>query len=574
VPSSLLPPSTTSSPPAPSRRARSEIFATRAEHGVTAKDDALRARLVRLTLARLIAVTALLAVMLVASSGAPSTTITVTIVAVYALSIAYAAWLSRRKNLRLLAWLQIALDLSAYVAITVVTGGPVSPLSFFFAVPALTAALVLGSRAARITAAASAASYAIVTVAFVNRWVVAIGVRSWIEPSREDLVVQLAAHAVAIPLVAALASALADRLSRAGGALERLEQQRAELVVLHEDVLRSIPVGLLTVSARGEIDGANPMAEQLLRREASALLGRPAREALAFIEAAAWSQETATSGVAHVRAPDAELVLGWTVSALFGPSGAARGMLVVLEDRTQSEALRAKAERDERLAVLGRLAAGMAHEIRNPLGAIAGCVELVRESSALSEEDRALLGTVLRESARLNGLVGDMLAFARPRAAELEPIDLAALTREFVAIASKDGSPSAITLASEAGASSVIALADAQQLRQVLWNLTRNAARVSPEGAAVELWAGFDEGAPALFVADRGPGIAPEVREKIFEAFYSEGSARGTGLGLALVRQIIEAHGGAVEPRAREGGGTLFVVRLRAPEKDSSASSC
>ncbi|MBL8678447.1 MAG: hypothetical protein JNK05_04745 [Myxococcales bacterium] len=547
-----------------------EIFSTRAEPAQPAPDNRLRARLVRLTLSRVIAITGLLTIVLVGSSGDPSSTLTWTIVAVYVVSIAYAVWLGFGRNLRRLAVLQIALDLFAYVAVAIVTGGPASPLGFFVAVPALSAALVLGSNAARVTAAASAVSYGLVTIAYLYRWPTAFWIGKHFEMSRDELAVQLVAQAVAIPLVAALGGALAERLRRAGGALVELENQRADLVALHEDVLRSIPVGLVTVGASGEIESANPVAEVLLGKTGAALVGTSVREALAFVEPSAFASTATVAGTSRAsEEPDAPFI-AWTLSPLVDRNGVDRGRLVVLEDRTSSEQLRAQVERAEKLAVLGRLAAGMAHEIRNPLGAISGCVELVRESESLAAEDRELLSTVLRESARLNRLVGDMLAFARPRPPELERAKLFDLVREFASIASKESGISPPIVVESLCERDVVAMVDPQQLRQVLWNLVRNGGQASPDGSPVELWVARESEQPAIFVADRGVGIARESREKIFESFYSERSSRGTGLGLAVVRQIVDAHKGSIEPRERDGGGTVFVLRLRPPSDEGA----
>ncbi len=226
----------------------------------------------------------------------------------------------------------------------------------------------------------------------------------------------------------------------------------------------------------------------------------------------------------------------------------------------------ARAEEAEKLAVLGRVAAGLAHEIRNPLGAIAGSIELLRESPALGAEDRELCDLVRRETERLDALVSDMLELARPRPLELSPLDAAEVAREVATLASRTGRGTDVALSASASASAPLE-ADPAQLRQLLWNLVRNAIQASAAGSEVELEVGLDGDEVVLEVRDRGPGIAPEAKARIFDAFYSTRS-KGTGIGLAVVRRIVEAHGWRIEVLDREGGGARFVVR--APKPSSS----
>jgi two-component system, NtrC family, sensor histidine kinase HydH len=225
----------------------------------------------------------------------------------------------------------------------------------------------------------------------------------------------------------------------------------------------------------------------------------------------------------------------------------------------------ARAEEAEKLAVLGRVAAGLAHEIRNPLGAIAGSIELLRESPALGTEDRELCELVRRETERLDALVSDMLELARPRTLSLERFDAAAVAREVATLASRTGRGADVALVVGGGASVRIE-ADPAQLRQLLWNLVRNAVQASAAESEVEVVVGHDGEDVVLEVRDRGPGIAPGARARIFDAFYSTRS-KGTGIGLAVVRRIVEAHGWSIEVLDREGGGARFVVRAPSPKE-------
>lgn len=246
-----------------------------------------------------------------------------------------------------------------------------------------------------------------------------------------------------------------------------------------------------------------------------------------------------------------------------------------------------RAQAAERLAVLGRIAAGLAHEIRNPLGSISGSIDLLREAPGLSDEDRRLCDIVQREAGRLNQLVSDMMDLARPRKPEPEAVDLSALARDVVELASRSERSGAgdVAVTYRGPAGSVWALCDGGQIRQVVWNLVRNAVQASPAGSEVVLSVEEDPKHVRLAVSDHGPGIEPDSREKIFDAFFTTRS-QGAGIGLAVVRRIIDDHapfGAAIHVRAAAGQatGATFEVELatarapgtRTPEAEVGATA-
>lgn len=230
----------------------------------------------------------------------------------------------------------------------------------------------------------------------------------------------------------------------------------------------------------------------------------------------------------------------------------ASGRLVLAEER---------ADRAERMAALGRLATGLAHEIRNPLGSIAGSIQLLRDSPALSDEDKQLCDIVQREAARLDDLVTDMMDLTRTRKPELDDVDAAALAREVVALASSTGRGGADVEVVYLGSDRVVVRADAGQLKQLIWNLVRNAVQASSPGDTVKLELGADSRGVLLSVSDRGKGIDPEARERLFDAFFTTRS-HGTGVGLAVVKAIADAHGFEIEVDSEEGRGATFRVAL------------
>jgi signal transduction histidine kinase len=227
----------------------------------------------------------------------------------------------------------------------------------------------------------------------------------------------------------------------------------------------------------------------------------------------------------------------------------------------------ARAIEAERLAVLGRIAAGLAHEIRNPLGSIRGSIEMLGESPALSPEDKQLCAIIRREAIRLNDLVTDMLDLSKPRPTTVEDIDVVALARDVVALAARSERSASgdVRVVYEGPKEAHLARGDGAKIRQVMWNLVRNAVQASPAGATVTVGLAPADHEVVLSVDDEGPGIAEDARARIFDAFYTT-RTHGVGIGLALVKRIIDDHasaGARVEVVSPSKGGASFRVTLR-----------
>ena len=489
------------------------------------------------------------------------------IIAIYAVSLGYALQIRRANaaRLELLTSVSIALDLMAWTVLAYATGGAGSPLSTLFGLTTLTAALVMGGNGTLWTAVGSLGLYGLLALLTATGLLPPPSDQVRTAANPIETTYQMVVTLTEVIAVTAIGGSLADRLVLAGDALVRAEASRANLAGLYEDVLRSIPSAIFTFDVRGHIDSANPFGADFIGIDAAALLGLDVRVLLPFLKDL---DETlmleGTSGDATLQTADGEAPVAYHVAPIYDREGVMRGGVVVIDDRSNVEALRSAFAHAERFADLGRLAAGLAHEVRNPLGAISGCVELVRENARLDDEERALLRSVLTDVARLNNLVTDMLQFARPRPPDLHPQDLVALARDVVALArSSEGAESKVGITLD-GDRSVEAEVDSGQIKQVLWNLLRNAAQVSRPGTEVRIAVRQIGERAALEVHDSGPGVPEELRARIFEAFYSN-TARGTGLGLAIVKRIADAHGARVEVRAREGGGSVFafIVPLR-----------
>lgn len=222
------------------------------------------------------------------------------------------------------------------------------------------------------------------------------------------------------------------------------------------------------------------------------------------------------------------------------------------------EAAHSRAEKAERMASLGRLAAGLAHEIRNPLGSISGAVQMLREG-AEREEDRELCEIVLREAKRLNDLVSDMMDLSRPREPQFEPTDLGKIVSDVVALSEESGRGADVAVL-RAGARAATVSCDPAQVRQLVWNLVRNAVQASAAGGTVVVT--LEVAAEVVLrVSDEGVGIDSQAKQRLFDAFFTTRS-QGTGLGLAVVKRIADEHGFSITVESEAGVGAQFSVAM------------
>ena len=509
--------------------------------------EQLRQRALRVLLIRLMTAGMLLGGSLLFAPEGPSFTtqsLLWLITTAFGTTVAFAIALQRDAPIAHVASAQVALDLGLVTGLVYLTGGAHSGFGSLYAAVVLVAALLLGPRPTLVVAALALLLYLALSLGIATGWFAPPPDQplSQYIASTDQLAVAVLRTSVGLLVVGGLAGALSDRLSRARGEADRAAR-------FSDDVVRSIAAGLLTLDRSGRIETANSQAAAVFRAPLSELLGRDVREILPVD----FGKERARIDGVATRPDGTRFPVGLTSTPLLGGAGEVLGSLVLFQDLSELVMLREKAERAERLAVLGRLAAGLAHEIRNPLGSISGSVELVRDAGTLGQEDRRLLDLVLEEVTRLNELVGTMLSVGRPSTPELAQVEVGAVAREVVEVARNTASIQ-IALQIEGDTRAYV---DRSQLRQVLWNLLKNAIQFSPRGATVEIRVQRGEAGVVVEVEDHGPGISPGDREHIFDMFFTK-RAHGVGVGLALVKQIVDAHGATIDIETEEGGGTVF----------------
>jgi two-component system sensor histidine kinase PilS (NtrC family) len=471
------------------------------------------------------------------------------VLATYLVSLIFAVLLRLRRWLGVVAYAQIALDVAIAAGVVAVTGYTESVFVFMFLLGIVNGGILLYRRGAIAAACLALAGYVALVLL--------------LDPhGRSVPLLTFFVHASAFVITAALASYLAEQLRSTGERLQARESDLAAITALHEAIVQSVEAGLLTVDGAGRVSFLNRAGEQITGLSLREVCGHPAQRWFPAFQGATRRDETDFTNVRGEK-----LRLGYDTFPLVAPLGSQLGWVVIFQDLTRLRAMEAAMQRSARLAELGRVAAGLAHELRNPLASMSGSIELLASNLTLAAEDRRLMEIVVREASRLNGLMTRFLDFTRPIPLQREPADLSAVLAETIEVFSH--SPSASEVKLECFLEPAQIECDGDQMRQVFWNLLVNAAQaVSAKAQSgsgrIEVRCGPTLGGGATIkIADEGIGIASADLAEIFTPFFTT-KEEGTGLGLAIVERIIDAHGGVISVDSVLGQGTTFVLMVPA----------
>jgi two-component system sensor histidine kinase PilS (NtrC family) len=478
----------------------------------------------------------------------------------YTISVFYLLLLSFWEELRIQSVLQVLTDLVLVSLVVYATGGEDSSLNFLYPLVIIVASVLLPRLWAYLTAALAFILYGtVLELAYFG----VIPSYSASHPELRGFQAIIFVNLFAYLAVAYLAGVLSAKLRQVDFKLKHTSGALENLQALHENIIQSISGGLITTGLDGHITLANTAAQTLLGHSESDLLGKPVNQF--FLDPLPQvAGEPAHGEVRFVAANTYRKTFRVMVSALTVPSGANFGYVYTFDDLTEIRRLEREVRMQDRLAAVGRLAAAIAHEIRNPLTSIAGSVGMLSGISDLSDEHRQLLQIVTRESERLNNIITDFLAYSRGKQYQFTKVDLLPLLEDTLTllehrlIAENTG----IHIERNFAVPEALALADGDKIKQVFWNFSENAVRAMRGGGTLRVWVESVGDDWQVNFADTGPGIDPQIIDKIFEPFQSQFEG-GTGLGLAIVYQIVQAHEGKVWARSKPGQGSVFVLRLR-----------
>ena len=454
---------------------------------------------------------------------------------------------------------QLGVDLTLVTWLAAYTGGRGSQFVLFYALVVI-AGGVIGRVAGGILAAAGACAGFLLLPLLARP--LGTDVDAMVRP---ELMVMF------LTTVGVLAGVLGERVQRTAGDLARTERELDRVRIDNDAILRHLTTGLLTVDGGGIVGYLNPAAEQVLGVHAQELQGRPLAEALPARLAALRDlvQDSRERGRGRARVElevlgvaGRSLPLGASTNVLMH-EGRMTGVVAVFQDLTDVRDMERRVRRNETLAEVGALAAGIAHELRNGLKPISGSVEVLQRELKLEGESAELMDLVARESARLNRFVTDLLNYSRERDLALEPVALDDHLHDLVGTLRHDPRRGEeVRIDFVPGPREARVAVDCEQMRQVWLNLAANAMEaLGQRGTLTVTWVARSPDSVAVEFRDDGPGIVPEDLSRVGEPFFTT-KRGGTGLGLAIAQRIVERHGGVLTLESVAGRGTTARVML------------
>jgi two-component system sensor histidine kinase PilS (NtrC family) len=505
----------------------------------------------------------------------------------YFVTIGYAIFLKKIKDLNRYALFQIAIDHLFITALIYFTGGKGSffPITYIFSI--IGTSMIFYKRGALFSASLSSFLYGLLLFFQLHNWINPFGQPPIYDGSQ--IFYSLILYMATFYIVAILSSIVSEELRKKKKELVQKQVDYNQLETFNRNIIHSLDSGLLTIDLSGNINFLNRTAEKILNRKGEELrnvsiyqlfpkINEVIEKVKKKIPDSFSDYQRYETLLTHQDGK--ETYLGFSISPLTGPEGSLIGYTLIFQDITKFKEMEEQMKRVDKMAAIGVLASGMAHEIRNPLASLSGSIQMLKSELTLDDHQKHLMEISLRESERLNALITDFLLFAQPPQTHkvlypigkiiTETIDLFVHSPSF-----HDG----IRLIKPNNSEEVKAPIDPDQMRQVFWNLFINAAQAMSNGGEirVQLVKGNDwKGTHLPFlsslrgkewvkvaITDSGDGITPEEKEKIFEPFFTT-KENGTGLGLSIVHKIIENHNGLIKVESEVGRGSTFTLFLPA----------
>jgi two-component system sensor histidine kinase PilS (NtrC family) len=505
----------------------------------------------------------------------------------YLVTIIYAVVLRKIRNLRRFTLIQMIVDHLFITGLIYFTGGKESffPLTYIFII--IGTSIIFYKRGALFSASLSSFLFGLLLLLQLHRWINPLGQPSLYDASQTFYTLIL--YMAAFYIVAFLSSTISEELKKKKKELIQKQEDYNQLETFNRNIIQSLDSGLLTIDLNGKINFCNRTAEKILN-----LNGEGSQDVSVYdlfprindMIDAIYRRKEQEVPLDYQRyetfftdSEGKKIHLGFSISPLTNPEGASIGHTLIFQDITKFKEMEEQMKRVDKMAAVGLLAAGMAHEIRNPLASLSGSIQMLKSELVLDESQKHLMDITLRESERLNALITDFLLFAHPPQTHKMPWEISKLLEETIDLLTHspmfhDG----IHVIRSQAHEEIKAMIDSDQMKQVFWNLLINAAQAMSNGGDIRIciekgkdslrgknvpWIFLNKGKEwvRISIADSGQGIPPEEKEKIFEPFFTTKEG-GTGLGLSIVHKIIENHHGVIKVESDVGKGSTFTVFL------------
>lgn len=492
----------------------------------------------------------------------------------YLLNIIYLFMLGRIRGFVSFLYFQLAVDLIIETGIIYHTGGVDSPFTFLYILTIISSVIIMQPGGSYVLASGASILYGLLATLEFHGVLHPVPLVYEMEPplpTQELVFFTVLIHLAAFYLVGFLSDFLSRRLRGTLLALGTKSRDLTYLQAFHQNVVANMGSGFIALDLDGHIVSANPAAETILGIRASNFLKKTLREVFPALEhqdvlpeneqpkKAEWIHETGNE----------KKILAATSSLFRNSEGEVLGVIIIFHDITHFKKMEDAIAKSERLAAVGRMAAGLAHEIRNPLGSISGSIQIMK--AALEHElkpphDR-LMAIILRETDRLNGIITRFLSYAQPNTRKMPNVHLATLIADAATLFKNDHRYSGAVQVVTDVDDRIRLTCDPESLKQVFWNLMLNAAQAMPDGGTIVVRLTEDPGLgrPAsgcvITVTDNGQGMDEAEMSRIFEPFYTT-KEEGTGLGLSTVQKIIEDHNGTISVQSKKGEWSAFSIRL------------
>ncbi|UCG20506.1 MAG: PAS domain S-box protein [Deltaproteobacteria bacterium] len=507
---------------------------------------------------------------------------------IYFLTLCYALLLKRIRKHILFAYVQILLDVLFVTAMIYVTGGIESIFSFMYILTIINAAIMLYRRGGLLIASASSICYgSLLDLQYFNIvhpfYTRATGLMTY---SIGYYFYTLLMNIAAFYVVALLSSYLAEELRRSSVKLKAKQYDLDQLELLHRNIVQSISTGLITLNDRLKITYLNPAAQVICGSGYDELEGRyigdifPKIVPYLSISVARGGDIERTQrqkgiDIDFERQDGTMLYLGFSQSILRDPGGDDMGLILIFQDLTEFRLMQEQVRRMDRLAVAGELAAGIAHEIKNPLASLSGSIQMLRDEVEFGPMQQRLMDITMREAERLNALVNEFLLFSRPEKTVDQSVEVNQVIMDTLEMLKNSPELSRPIRIEKNLTDNLWVHIDAQRLQQVIWNLVLNAVqemtnsgrltiatavRTNRSGGEVE------QEVAEISIADTGPGILLENQGKVFDPFFTT-KDQGTGLGLTIVHRIVEDYGGKIFLESDGRSGTIFTLHFPLAEE-------